>query len=434
MSSCAGKSRLFSAVPEQGVTNTNDREHVRLVSVPVTLPVSLNAENLNVKGEHHTNQSMRMHEHGSSNSSKRNMNAKPKATNKPRKSKPPHQKKSTSNSTSDSSHSSSIGPSTDWVTVTNIPPLSTIDDLLIDVERIMTTELSMGIVDLDAAENMLKQSIEEEIPQEQPQEQQQPPQLPLWEPNESLPNHLVIEAHIMLSTLGRPSGWYLRFPNRSCVHALLSHIDQARKTQTAFKRMQFETRKENGKLATKAKEMREEPPDLPPVPEFSWKDEDARPLMCAWKECSVEPFDATVQRNMVEPFFGMLKYGISDCAVRVENCARESTVDDVKYFFSRYGLLDERSSGELLKAVEQIVEGASAGPFIQQKRQTTQGGTGTSPSPMHRATKSATSSFVVRFASNADARAAVREKQNVEFMGRRLRLAQYSRQIFNQDQ
>jgi hypothetical protein len=48
-------------------------------------------------------------------------------------------------------------------------------------------------------------------------------------------------------------------------------------------------------------------------------------------------------------------------------------------------------------------------------------------------TPSTTNSFLVRFASAADARAAVREKQNVEFMGRRMRLAQYSRQIIDEE-
>mmetsp|Transcript_4161 Transcript_4161/g.5783 ORF Transcript_4161/g.5783 Transcript_4161/m.5783 type:complete len:474 (-) Transcript_4161:160-1581(-) len=47
-----------------------------------------------------------------------------------------------------------ITPS-EWVAITNISPLSTIDDLLLDVGRIMTIEYDRGIIDLDEMEHNL---------------------------------------------------------------------------------------------------------------------------------------------------------------------------------------------------------------------------------------------------------------------------------------
>jgi len=306
--------------------------------------------------------------------------------------------------------------SSEWLSITNIPPLSTLDDLLVDVERIAQTELSMGIVDLDAAQKMMdnQSASSSSISSE---EDQQPPQLPIWQPDVSTPYppHLVVEARLSLSTLKRPTGWYLRFPNRSVVHALLSHIGEANKLETQYNRLQFATRAKNSKeLKRHKKEKLEEEPDLMEIPEFSWNDVPTKPLKCAWKRVTVTPFDINIDRNRIESQDAM-KYGISDNVVRVENCSRDSTVDSVMHFFSRYDLSDERNDN--LKAVEQIVKGS-------EKRH---------DAIARHVTPSTTNSFLVRFASAADARAAVREKQNVEFMGRRMRLAQYSRQIIDEE-
>lgn len=313
--------------------------------------------------------------------------------------------------------------STEWVSITNIPPLSTLDDLLVDIERIVTTELSMGIVDLDAAEKMMDDqstststdtstSINTDSSASASASDEETPQLPIWQPDVLLPAHLVVEARLILSTLKRPTGWFIRFPSRSVVHALLSHIKEANKIEREFNQLRVAINSENTNLAKLHKREKMEDTELMDVPEFSWKDIQARPLVCAYKRAFVVPIDITQRRHRIASNQA-LNYGISDYVVRVENCSRDSTVDDVMYFFNRYDIADERTDDNL-KSVELIVTGSDEAPRSKS------------------ATPSKTNSFLVRFASAADARAAVREKQNVEFMGRRLRLAQYSRQIISQ--
>lgn len=311
--------------------------------------------------------------------------------------------------------------STEWVSITNIPPLSTLDDLLVDIERIVTTELSMGIVDLDATEKMMDDqstststdtSTSTNTDSTASASDEEEPQLPIWQPDVLLPAHLVVEARLILSTLKRPTGWFIRFPSRSVVHALLSHIEEANKIEREFNQLRVAINSENTNLAKLHKKEKMEDTELMDVPEFSWKDIQARPLVCAYKRAFVVPIDITQRRHRIASNQA-LNYGISDYVVRVENCSRDSTVDDVMYFFNRYDIADERTDDNL-KSVELIVTGSDEVPRSKNT------------------TPSKTNSFLVRFASAADARAAVREKQNVEFMGRRLRLAQYSRQIISQ--
>ncbi len=310
-----------------------------------------------------------------------------------------------------------LGTSTEWVSVTNIPPLSTLEDLLVDVERIMTTEAKVGIVDLDAAEHILQQNMESstlslsgEIEPLQ--------KVPIWEPDESLPGHMVLEAHLILSTLTRPKGWHLRFPNRSCVHALISHTSEAR-INGIEGRLQVESlRMEQAQNAKKHHNNLGETSDLEDIPDFSYKMIDTRPLMCAWKEVDVYPFFPERKDIMRhdDPFFNEYKWRIDDTVVRVENCCRHATPYEIELLFSRYDLLDERCSD--LEVVEQIVFAKSAEESYQRRMDDSY-------------TPSATTAFLIRFSSAAEARAAVREKQNIEFMGRKLMLAQFPRQILH---
>jgi hypothetical protein len=292
--------------------------------------------------------------------------------------------------------------STEWIQVTQIPPLSTLDDLLPDIQRIITTELSMGIVDLDATEEMLKH-----------EDVKNSPQLPLWKPDSSLSPHMVVEARLMLSTLKRQQGWYLKLANRSVVHALLSHLNEARKIEADYTRQKWAIIKNNKK---KSKSMVghlnhiDDAVELENIPALCWKDMQIRPLMCAWRRVDVSPFYV---QDSCSAFMDGIKYMLGENVLRVENCSRESTIDDVKYFFRKYAFYDERlDTDRKLKAVEKVVHG---------RREV--------PSNSKDTTPCMTSSYLVRFASAADARAAMREKQNVELLGRRVRLAQYSRQI-----
>jgi hypothetical protein len=94
-------------------------------------------------------------------------------------------------------------PQSCWVQVDNIPPLSSLNAILMGVKTALDIEQERGIVDLDAS----------------------------WEPEEDgtipfLPTNSedwVLTAKIILSPFGRPTGWHLCFQNRSIVHALLTH-------------------------------------------------------------------------------------------------------------------------------------------------------------------------------------------------------------------
>jgi len=316
--------------------------------------------------------------------------------------------------------------STEWVQVTNVSHLSTLDDLLPDIERIMTFELSMGIVDLDAAEKLMQNKDPDMIASDIS------PQLPLWEPHSSLLPHLVVEARVKLSTLKRLQGWYLKFPNRSVVHALMSHLDEARRIEAQNTREKWKKIKEN-KSRRKSSNTGtnfddddstepEEEEDVRNIPEVSESRMQIRPLMCAWQEVQVFPFylDAKSGRPLddsADSFMDGLNYMIGDNVLRVENCSRETTVDDVKYFFRRFKLCDDRRTKHNepnLRSVELIVKGEK-----------------TVPKNLTGITPSMTNSFLVRFASSADARAAMTEKQHVELLGRRIRMARYSRQTLD---
>lgn len=308
----------------------------------------------------------------------------------------------------------SIGPNTSWICVKGAPPLSTLDDILREFTRVMTVETKLGIVDLDKAEQQLRKKMNvDPIPDQDVNDSEVISQtLPLWDPSSlvhssyPIPSHMVLEAHMMLSTLGRPSGWFLRLPNRSCVHAILSHIGEAKRI------------------------LNEERALINDTSFFPWKSFETRPLLCGGRELSVEPFYPSKSRRtkINNLFHNPLKWGISDNVIRMENCVREATEDDVTNFFLRYNLFDERNG--LLndryptKSVQLIVQGASKDDDFAAK-------TAIAGGREDEVTLSATSTFLVRFATAADARSAVRDKQNVEFMGRRLRLAQYSRQILN---
>uniref|UniRef100_A0A7S3Q7V7 Uncharacterized protein n=1 Tax=Chaetoceros debilis TaxID=122233 RepID=A0A7S3Q7V7_9STRA len=318
----------------------------------------------------------------------------------------------------------SLGTTTDWILVDFIPPLSTLDDLLVDVERIMQTELGVGILDLDVADSMLKKNLNDASDEDGDDEIVPQPQVPsLWEPDESLPRHLVIEAHIKLSTLGRPTGWYLRFPNRSCVQALINHINDAeRSIKDGEKEVEMLRKKQNAELKRKPRPKENEDEDedaeeVDNIPDFSEKNLNTKPLRCAWKELRVSAFFPN-KCPSDSPFLNKLKLGIDENVVRVENCHKNTTPYEVELFFSQCDLLDERSSD--FDAVEQCVFAKKAKREKYYNKNTKRD---------IAFTPSATNSFLVRFQSAAAARAAVREKQCTEFMGRNVLLAQYSRQI-----
>jgi hypothetical protein len=89
-------------------------------------------------------------------------------------------------------------PTGSWVIIRNIPPMSTLTDLLQSINEVMDPLADVGIVDLDAVwkkgqVSMLPRDLQE------------------W----------VRSAHIVLSSHGRPSGWRVEFCNRSAAHAFV---------------------------------------------------------------------------------------------------------------------------------------------------------------------------------------------------------------------
>lgn len=91
-------------------------------------------------------------------------------------------------------------PTGSWVIIRNIPPMSTLTDLLQSINEVMDPLADVGIVDLDAVwkgggqVSMLPRDFSQE-----------------W----------VRSAHIVLSSHGRPSGWRVEFCNRSAAHAFV---------------------------------------------------------------------------------------------------------------------------------------------------------------------------------------------------------------------
>lgn len=320
---------------------------------------------------------------------------------------------------SKSNPKTSFGVTTNWVQITGIPPLSTLDELLVDIERVMQTELSTGIVDLDAVEESLLNQMQEGEQTMKINHEGDSNPLPLWYPdeNDNLSSHLVMEAHLNLSTLYRQAGWYLRFPNRSCVHALLSHIEEAARIKKEYHTYEKSIKKQNPVDEEIGREKQE----------FSWMDYDVRPLMCGWKEVDVVPF------NIYSEFFQSKIDWIDDTVVRVENCAPESTVDDLRYFFSPYDLMDDRvfttdknKEGNITGMQQEAVQLVVSGGKDEQEQQANTIVNGKAPKLL---TPSRTNTFLVQFTTAAEARAAVREKQNVELLRKKIKLAQFSNQI-----
>jgi hypothetical protein len=322
-----------------------------------------------------------------------------------------------------------LGTTTQWVKITGIPPLSTLDDMLVDIERIMSTELNMGIVNLDEAEKLLWNQMKNQRSQDEKGDDNNDDDnnnnnnnnatnndddasqaIPLWYPNQEgedidLPPHMVIEAHLDLSTLYRQAGWYLRFPNRSCVHALLSHVKEASRIARS---REWENRS-NKKSSVQSQD--EEDTQDEPI-----SSHEPKALKCGWKEVTVYPF-----AMKSKDFHSNIDW-IDDSVVRVENCPVESTVDDLRYFLNLYTLMDDRSFDDnksSLQAVQLAVHGTKS---TDEKARIKEIG-------KKQYTRSRTNTFLVKFATASDARAAIREKQGNELIGRKIKLAQFSRQL-----
>jgi len=424
----------------------------------------------------------------------------------------------------------------EWIVITGIPPLSTLDDLLPDIQRIFTTELQKGIIDLDRGEELLL------IQQQQQQEQDEggvmaveddytdgdgqscntlkneewdeqddindtTQSLPLWIPSlqqqeqysndddndnddddqnlepptqqqqslPSHPHHLVMEAHMMVSSSSRLKGWYLRLPNRSCVYALLQHLKEAQQFKLDFHQIVKEEQQQQ--------QQQQQSSTATGTPEFSWDMTDTRPLTCAWKEVTVAPFNPNRRpysknnnnninnsssnhshyskaEKIWHQFHDGRKWGLGDNVIRVENCPMRTTEDDLRYLFNSYGLLDCRSrttavgSGVDASADDGVTFTHKNNNNINDKTETQQTKKQTLRDAIERIATNETvlpvttkggfsrtsqtrivalHTYLVRFETAAGARAAVREKQSAEVWGGTVLLSRYSRQIVLDD-
>lgn len=153
-----------------------------------------------------------------------------------------------------------------WVQIDNIPPTSSLEAMVDGVKTAIEKERQRGIVDLDAP----------------------------WDPSDPVPSldpldndTWIQKAHINLSTLARPTGWFIQLQNRSLVQALLNQSNQSG-------------------------------------------------LFCAWKKVTVSE-----SRDKKRTF-----YDVSDATIRVENCPVKTPVIKVMNLFSRYDL---KSGGQAVE-------------------------------------------------------------------------------------
>ena len=108
-------------------------------------------------------------------------------------------------------------PTNPWLFLPRVPQLSCLEDILYGIEYVIQQELERGILDLDALSTSFVENVKTDVS-------------PIyWDPsNASLekpyPSHFVLEARSYISRHSqRPCGWFLRFPNRSMVHAIMEH-------------------------------------------------------------------------------------------------------------------------------------------------------------------------------------------------------------------
>lgn len=189
-----------------------------------------------------------------------------------------------------------IIPTSTWVKIEGISPISTLEAMLTSVTTVLDEEERRGMIDLDA---IWKDG--QSIPFLAPNTIPKPEQKESSSDNisgKTLGNSekWVRQAWLILSPFGRPVGWYMRFDNRSVVYALLKH----------------------------AKE---------------------KNLHCAWKVVTVQEYKCVDKDNISDDIGAptsqcnfQLNEHVSDYTLRVENCPGQATDTSLLNFFSRYDL------------------------------------------------------------------------------------------------
>jgi hypothetical protein len=173
-------------------------------------------------------------------------------------------------------------PSSTWVLVENISPISSLEAILQGIQEALDAEEIKGIVDLNKS-----WSNGEPLPM------MDLSMTPVVTAKSTNSHKWVRKAKLVLSPFGRPTGWYLQFDNQSIVYALLNHS----------------------------------------------KDNTIR---CTWREVRVREYksmETSVENGgPVSQGNWLLNESISDNTLRVENCPYQLTEASMLNFFSRYDL------------------------------------------------------------------------------------------------
>lgn len=116
-------------------------------------------------------------------------------------------------------------PTSGWVIIRNIPPMSSLTDIVQSINEAMDIQAETGIVDLDAVWKGGGQVRMLEL--------------------DSSSQDWVRSAHLVLSSHGRPTGWRIEFHNRSMAHAFLEYCRRNR-FHCAWKPVSVEQWKQRG--------------------------------------------------------------------------------------------------------------------------------------------------------------------------------------------
>jgi hypothetical protein len=216
-------------------------------------------------------------------------------------------------------------PSSTWVHVQNISPVSSLDPLLDGIQKALDIEEQIGIIDLDC-----QWSTDEPIPIIQFPNSKNATTSTTTNTNTHLngetetmtttptgtPSHKwVRKAKLILSPFARPSGWYLKFDNRSIVYALLRHAKE-HSVRATWRTLQLKEYTKNHCHS-------------------QW--------LAETDTSKSENYDSNHNTDLQndDPFtYGnhILNDDISDSTVRVENCPPNISETSVLNFFSRYDL------------------------------------------------------------------------------------------------
>lgn len=284
---------------------------------------------------------------------------------------------------------------TDWVTVTNIPPLSTLEDTL------------------------------RTLP----------------------PSHqnVVEEARLILSTLGRPIGWFLRFPNPTLVQSLLHTWKQLTLPKKTIDNQYplFPTYKNGLTRSPPANdhtmEHHHETVDLGVNDGKEESEEKKSSFQVGGRQLLIQPYIPVERTNngtksqprqpdpsarFYHPSFVVsILWELDSSVIRVENCSVDTTMEDIQQLFLPYQLrnVDLLLSGGDKTQKQHQLKSLSNVQTIKQGHDNTRSSGNFTPLATH--------TFLLRMSSPDYARAAIREKQMCYLLGRQIRLTSYPDQL-----